>query len=199
MADHPAILKMRCDMVGFAKRYKKAGLRTGLMKNVFDKERVVWIVQRPLGCADIFQTDLEYRYYTKIIKQYKRLYRVKVFAYSFEHDRIQLVLGSEDLRQISSMVEHASQNFTDFLRAVDHRGEGFCLVRSRVVSLEHIQDLLSAINQVEEGARSLRLDDMPEHNSARARCFGMVGNGHLLDELILDVAVEAVGEDEERE
>lgn len=115
----------------------------------FDQNICLLIIQRAFGSRKIFEMPLDYKFYLKLIKCYKNIYHVKVFAFCLMDSSIYLVMGGVDSKAVTDLLGEVNHSFCNFISVRDQRRASLCIQRSRMLVADDDRALIDLIAFVE--------------------------------------------------
>ena len=147
-----------------------------MQNDFFDKNICLLALQRSLGGHDIFKTSLDYRFYINLMKQYKRIFRVRIFAYCLLESAIYLIVSAKDMKNITDFLSEVNRSFCEFITVRDQERASLCILRSRMIVAEDDQSLIDLVGFVEAFPVKLGLvtkEKDYEYSSFRLRALGI--------------------------
>jgi hypothetical protein len=149
--------------------------------NYFNNNICLLVIQRAFGAQNIFLTPLDYKFYLKLMRRYKEIFRIKVFAFCLLPAAIYIVVGGEDSKAVAEFFSEINRSFCDFITVRDQARASLCIQRSRMLVVDDDQALFDLITFVEsfpvKRAVVSREQDY-EWSSFRLRAFG-IDNGMI--------------------
>lgn len=115
----------------------------------FEKHISLLVIQRSFGEQRIFEMPVEYQYYVKLLKYYKNIYRVKLFAYCLLESSIYLVLGAADSKIVTDFLSEVNQSFCNFISVRGDHHASLHIQRSRMLVAEDDRSLIDMTTFVE--------------------------------------------------
>ena len=115
----------------------------------FEKNICLLVIQRAFGSQKIFQTPLDYKFYLKLMRRYKDIYCIKVFAFCLLPASIYIVAGGRDAKAVAEFLSEINRSFCEFISVRDQRRASLCIQRSRMLIVDDDQSLIDLVSFVE--------------------------------------------------
>jgi len=107
------------------------------------------VIQRVFGAHRIFVTQQEYGFYLELIKRYKEMYQVRIFAFCLFPASIYLVIGAGDLKAAGDFLKAINQTYCGSVALRDYARSCLQIQRSRVLVIEDEASLFDLVAVVE--------------------------------------------------
>mgnify|MGYP002349060665 CR=1 FL=1 len=152
-----------------------------MSSSYFDRNICLLTVQRGVGAVPIFADPLEYKIFLKLLRRYKGIYCVRIFAFCLLPSAVYLVAGADDTHVVSQFLEKVNQDFCDFIRVRDGSQRCLQIGRSRIVVIEDdraLADIVAFVDSFPVRRGLVRREEDYEWSSFCFRAFG-INNGML--------------------
>lgn len=107
------------------------------------------VIQRAFGANDIFCSALDYNFFLKLIRQYKKIHQVDLFAFCLLPNAVYLVVNGNDTHVIAQFLDDVNRCFCDFVRVRDEARIDLHIHRSRIVIIEDDRSLIDMVTFVD--------------------------------------------------
>ena len=116
----------------------------------FLKDSVCWyVVFYDRHKQKLFRAERDYEYYLRLLKKFKRIYQVHLFAFCLLPMNIQLILQPRHADQLSPFLQNVNECYQLFFNARYEPVEDLELYQNKNVFIDNDQGLLDRIKYVE--------------------------------------------------
>ena len=116
----------------------------------FLKNKVCWyVIFYDRHKQKLFHADRDYEYYLRLLKKFKRVYQIHLFAFCLLPFNIQLIVQPRYPDQLTPFLQSVNESYQLFFNARYEPGKDLELCQHKSVFIDNDQGLLDRIKYVE--------------------------------------------------